>query len=219
VHGLDWLATDGYASCLRTVCLGDGAVQGGQTFEVELEARAERGVEGVARAPERVAAAAGLRTGEELQRGGAGWLELVRDIRVPEIETGERVGTRGRSAVYDCFGCEVKRVLFKLSGEKKRTVDLFQAWLSRDRCSRMFVERAPVTGEIQLLMNVDALISEDLRPQLLRREIRRCKFRDDHLQTTPRSATSSDLKAQYGSPEGDRTPRKEGDLQLIFLCI
>jgi hypothetical protein len=53
VHSLDWFATDRYASCLRTVCLGDGAVQGGQTFEIDLQTRAERGVESVARAPGR----------------------------------------------------------------------------------------------------------------------------------------------------------------------
>lgn len=105
VHSLDWLATDRYASCPRTVCLGDGAVQGGQTFEVELQTRAERGVESVARAPERVAA--GFGTGEQLQRGGARWLELVRNVRVPEIEAGEGVGLRGRSAVNDCLGKEL----------------------------------------------------------------------------------------------------------------
>jgi len=90
-----------------------------------------------------------------------------------EIETGERVGTAGRSAVYDCFGCEVKRVLFKLSGERN------EPWTSSKPGSlgigvvAVFVERAPVTGEIQLLMNIDALIRKTLRPQLLRREIRR----------------------------------------------
>ena len=53
-------------------------MQGGQTFEVDLQTRAERRIESVARAPERVAA--GLRTGEQLQRGGARWLELVRNV-------------------------------------------------------------------------------------------------------------------------------------------
>jgi hypothetical protein len=74
--------------------------------------------------------------------------------------------------------------------ETKQTVDLFQAWLFWDWRSRMFVERTPVTGEAQLLMNVDVLISEDLRPS--------CSgdtevHYDDHLQTTPRSAASSAL--------------------------
>jgi hypothetical protein len=48
--------------------------------------------------------------------------------------------------------------------ETKRTVDLFQAWLLWDWRSRMFVERTPVTGELQLFVNIDVLISEDLRP-------------------------------------------------------
>jgi hypothetical protein len=78
VYGFDWLATDWYARCSRTICLGDGAMQGGQTFEVDLQTRAERRVESVARAPERVAA--GLGTSEQLQRGGARWLELVRNV-------------------------------------------------------------------------------------------------------------------------------------------
>jgi hypothetical protein len=43
-------------------------------------------------------------------------------------------------------------------------VDLFQAWLFWDWRSRMFVERTPVTGELQLFVNIDVLISEDLRP-------------------------------------------------------
>jgi hypothetical protein len=68
-------------------------MQGGQTFEVDLQTRAERRVESVARAPERVAA--GLGTGEQLQRGATRWLELVRNVRVPEIDAWERVGTRG----------------------------------------------------------------------------------------------------------------------------
>lgn len=78
VYGFDWLATDGYARCSRTICLGDGAMQGGQTFEVGLQTRAERRVESVGRAPERVAT--GLGTSEQLERGGARWLELVRNV-------------------------------------------------------------------------------------------------------------------------------------------
>ena len=78
VYSFDWLATDRYARCSRTICLGDGAMQGGQTFEVDLQTRAERRVESVARAPERVAA--GLRASEQLQRGGARWLELIRNV-------------------------------------------------------------------------------------------------------------------------------------------
>ena len=78
VYGFDWLATDRYARCSRTFRLGDGAVQGGETFEVDLQTRAERGVEGVARAPERVAADLGA--SEQLQRGGARRLELVRNV-------------------------------------------------------------------------------------------------------------------------------------------
>lgn len=53
-------------------------MQGGQTFEIDLQTRAERRVESVARAPKRVAA--GLGTSEQLQRGGAWWLELVRNV-------------------------------------------------------------------------------------------------------------------------------------------
>ena len=78
MYGFDWLATDRYARCSRTICLGDGAMQGGQTFEVDLQTRAERRVKRVGRAPERVAA--GLGTSEQLQRGGARWLELVRNV-------------------------------------------------------------------------------------------------------------------------------------------
>jgi hypothetical protein len=49
-------------------------------------------------------------------------------------------------------------------GWKQRTMHLFQTWLFWDWCSGMFVERTPVTGELQLFMNIDALISEDLHP-------------------------------------------------------
>jgi hypothetical protein len=64
VHGFDWLATDRYARGSCTICLGDGAMQSGQTFEVDLQTWAERRVESITRAPERVAA--GLGTGEQL---------------------------------------------------------------------------------------------------------------------------------------------------------
>jgi hypothetical protein len=75
--------------------------------------------------------------------------------------------------------------------ETKQTVDHFQAWLFWDRRSRMFVEWTPVTGEAQLLMNIDVLISEDLRPSCSGDT--EVQVHDDHLQTTPRSAASSDL--------------------------
>jgi hypothetical protein len=55
----------------------------------------------------------------------------------------------------------------------------------------MFVEWTPVTGEAQLLMNIDVLISEDLRPSCSGDT--EVQVHDDHLQTTPRSAASSDL--------------------------
>ena len=53
-------------------------------------------------------------------------------------------------------------------GRVERTVDLFQAWFFGDWRGRMFMERTPVTGELELLVNIDVLISEDLRPRLLR---------------------------------------------------
>ena len=88
----------------------------------------------------------------------------------------------------------------------KRTVGLFQAWLFRDRCRRVFVKRSPVTGEVQLLVNIEVLISEDLRPSCSGdTEIQ--DF-DGYLQTTPLSAASSDLATQHESPEGRETTRK-----------
>ena len=92
-------------------------MQGGQTFEVDLQTRAERRIKGVARTPERVTA--GLGAGEQLQRGGARGLELVRNVRVPEIDAGERVGTRGRGTVYDCLG-------------KKSSSDLGVSWVGNE---------------------------------------------------------------------------------------
>jgi hypothetical protein len=62
VHSFDWLATDRYASRSCTICLGDGAVQSGQTLKIHLQTRAERRIESVTRAPERVPA--GLWAGE-----------------------------------------------------------------------------------------------------------------------------------------------------------
>ena len=40
-------------------------------------------------------------------------------------------------------------------------MDLFQAWFFGDWRSRMFMERTPVAGELQLFVNIDVLISED----------------------------------------------------------
>lgn len=76
----------------------------GQTLEVGLQSGTEGRIEGVARAPERVAA--GLAgTSDQLERGGARRLELVRDVRVPEVDAGvgRRVDARGRGIVDDCF--------------------------------------------------------------------------------------------------------------------
>lgn len=75
MHRLDWLTTNRHASCPRTVRLGNGAVNGGQTLEVGLQPRAERGIESVARTPERVAARLGA--SDQLERGRARRLELV----------------------------------------------------------------------------------------------------------------------------------------------
>jgi hypothetical protein len=72
-------------------------------------------------------------------------------------------------------------------------VDLFQAWLFWDWRGRMFMEWTPVTGELELLVNIDVLISEDLRPGCSGDTEVQYRSLDDHLQTTPRSATSSDL--------------------------
>jgi hypothetical protein len=82
-------------------------------------------------------------------------------------------------------------------------VDLFQTWLFRDRCRRMFVERTPVTGEVQLLMDIEVLISKDLRPSCSGDT--EVQDLGDHLQTTPLSAASSDLVTQYGSPESEKS--------------
>ena len=75
----------------------------GQTLEVGLQSGAEGRIECVARAPERVAA--GLGTGDQLERGGARRLDLVRNVRVPEIDAGvgRRIGARGRGVVDHCF--------------------------------------------------------------------------------------------------------------------
>ena len=76
----------------------------GQALEVALQPGTEGRIEGVARAPERVAA--GLGTGDQLERGGARRLELIRDVRVPEVDAGvgRRVGARGRRGIVDdCF--------------------------------------------------------------------------------------------------------------------
>jgi hypothetical protein len=49
-------------------------------------------------------------------------------------------------------------------------------------------------GEVQLLVDIEVLISEDLRPSCSGDT--EVQGLDDHLQTTPLSATSSDLVAQ-----------------------
>ena len=78
VHGLDRLATDVQARRACAVRLRDGAVHGGQALEVRLETGAEGRVEGVAGAPERVAAGFGRR--EQLERRRARRLQLVRHV-------------------------------------------------------------------------------------------------------------------------------------------
>jgi hypothetical protein len=50
-------------------------------------------------------------------------------------------------------------------------VETNQAWLFGDWRGCMFMERTPVTGELELLVNIDVLISEDFGtppPRLLR---------------------------------------------------
>ncbi len=84
----------------------------------------------------------------------------------------------------------------------------------------MFVEWTPVTGEVQLLMNIDILISEDLRPGCSG-NTERYGTLGDHLQTTPRSATSSDLITRNLfkniSLDGGETPGM--DSQFILLGV
>ena len=103
VHGLDRLAADGEPGRACAVRLRDGAVQGGQALEVGLEAGAEGRVEGVAGAPERVAADFG--GGEQLEGRRAGRLQLVRHVGVPELEPGEGRGVGpARRVVVDHWG-------------------------------------------------------------------------------------------------------------------
>ena len=101
---------------------------------------------------------------------------------------GRNAGKKYCTRLFGVRGFEI----FRGGGVWKRTVDLFQAWLFGDWRSRMFVKRTPMTGELQLLVNIDVLISEDLRPGCSGDV--EVQDLDDHSQTTPRSATSSDLK-------------------------
>ena len=59
----------------------------------------------------------------------------------------------------------VLMLLLRIGG---RTVDFFQAWFFWDGGCCVFVERAPIAREVQLLVNIDILIPEDLRPQPFR---------------------------------------------------
>lgn len=70
-------------------------------------------------------------------------------------------------------------------------MDLFQAYLFRGGGGRVFVERAPVTGEGQLLVDIEVLIPEDLHPSCSGGV--QVQGHGDHSHTTPRSATRSDL--------------------------
>lgn len=51
---------------------------------------------------------------------------------------------------------------------ERRTVDLFQAGLFWNGGRCVFVERAPVAREVELLVDIDVLIAEDLRPWFVR---------------------------------------------------
>lgn len=69
---------------------------------------------------------------------------------------------RGEEVLYTTYLGGKKRNLFKGSvGKRKRTVNVFQAWLFWDRRGCMFMERTPVSGELELLANIDVLISDD----------------------------------------------------------
>ena len=72
------------------------------------------------------------------------------------------------------------------------TVDLIQTWLLWNGGRRVFVERAPVAGEVQLFIYIHVLISKDLRRPSCSGGAR-STAPGDYSHTTPRSATSSDL--------------------------
>jgi hypothetical protein len=75
-----------------------------------------------------------------------------------------------------------------------RTVGLFQTGLFWNGRRCVFVERAPVAREVELLVDSDVLIAEDLRaPESLFVRWTPTAAYAHHLQTTPRSATRSDL--------------------------
>jgi hypothetical protein len=81
----------------------------------------------------------------------------------------------------------------------------------------VFVERTPITREVQLLMNVHVLVTEDLRPKVVVQV--ECEYRsmEYHLHTTPRSATSRDLTRHNLSPECEESLGRGS--QFVLLCI
>ena len=116
------------------------------------------------RSPECVASIG--RTIDYLQRGGGRRLDLVRDIRMPEIELGKRggIGTT-RSISEDNWVRDIIKIrsvwqtFYNRSG--LLTVHFFQAGLPRDWSSCVLVERSPVATELELFLDANFLIAED----------------------------------------------------------
>jgi hypothetical protein len=134
VCSLDGLPADGKSGTAGAVGLRHGAVQSGQTFEVDLHATAEGRVERlqmhvrgktpkaggdthVSRAPERVTAVLGA--SDHLQRGGRRRLDLVGYVGVPELELGEGGGVRlpGGIVVHDCICGSAWTARWRLDGD------------------------------------------------------------------------------------------------------
>jgi hypothetical protein len=85
------LTTDKTAQGTRVGCLLLRAVDRCETLKILLHGRREEIICGVLRSPHSVTASTARRTGEQLERGVRGWLELVSDLSHIRMITWKRV--------------------------------------------------------------------------------------------------------------------------------
>ena len=72
-----------------------------------------------------------------------------------------------------------------------------------------------MTGEVQLLVDIEVLISKDSRPSCSGDT--EVQDLGDHSQTTPLSAASSDLVTQYGSPKLGKPQERLTSRPFVYL--
>jgi len=76
-------------------------MNGRQAFKIGLQAWTKRRIKSVAQTLDCVTADLG--TGNQLELGGAQWLELIQNVRVPEVDAGvcHGIPTQGTEVVHD----------------------------------------------------------------------------------------------------------------------